>query len=112
MAFQNYPCSWGLYFIPYITQPTRGPEWTRRSFVFQTPPLTSPIISLKDKKVTTLAMNTWIFQLCKICACSPKKTYQKAETLHIWKIQVFSVHPPPTLSVTNEGLGWDSRSLK
>ena len=32
---------------------------------------------------------TWIFQVCKICAeIHPKKTYQKAEILHIWKIQV------------------------
>ena len=32
---------------------------------------------------------TWIVQVCKICAFSPKKTYQKAEILHIWKIQVY-----------------------
>ena len=27
--------------------------------------------------------------VCKICAFSPQKTYQKAGILHIWKIQVF-----------------------
>ena len=25
-----------------------------------------------------------------MCAFSPKKTYQKAEILHIWKIQVYA----------------------
>ena len=37
-------------------------------------------------------VHTWIFQICKICAFSPKKhkkTYQKAQILHTWKIQVF-----------------------
>ena len=30
--------------------------------------------------------DTWIFQVCKIYAFSPKKTYQKAEIWHIWRI--------------------------
>lgn len=37
--------------------------------------------------------NTWIFWwLCvkKLCRNSPKKTHQKAEFLHIWKIQVWA----------------------
>ena len=29
---------------------------------------------------------TWIPQVCKICAFLPKKPYQKAEILHIWKM--------------------------
>ena len=36
-----------------------------------------------------ICIYTWIFQACKICAFSPTKTYQKAEILHIWKIQVY-----------------------
>ena len=37
----------------------------------------------------TIINYTRIFQLCKICTFSPKKTHQKAGTLHIWKIQVY-----------------------
>ena len=36
-------------------------------------------------------IDTWIFQVCKICAFSPTKTYQKAEILHILLIQVYIV---------------------
>ena len=36
----------------------------------------------------TIINYTRIFQLRKICAFSPKKPYQKADILHIWKIQV------------------------
>ncbi len=38
---------------------------------------------------------TWIFQVCRICAILTQKTYQKAEILHIWKIQVWSYHGLP-----------------
>ena len=36
-------------------------------------------------------MHTWIFLLCviKFVPKITKKTYQKAEFLHIWKIQVY-----------------------
>ena len=32
---------------------------------------------------------TWIFQVCKFVPFHRKKPYQKAEILHIWKIQLY-----------------------
>ncbi len=50
------------------------------------------MICTRLRSVFLLDKCTWIFQVCNICACSPKKTYQKAEILHIWKIQVFILY--------------------
>ena len=62
-------------------------KWIREN----PPPKKKKQFETKSKtRVNSEFYYTWIFQICKICACSPKKPTKKGRnvTWHIWKIQV------------------------